>query len=106
MRYLALATLAAATAALAAPALAQTVEELTVTGHAPGNERQSISRAVSFADLDLTRPGDRPMLRTRIVDTAGHICLKLTQPTPRPPTPGRPLQATAVRTALADRRVP
>jgi UrcA family protein len=107
MRYLTLATLAAATAVLAgAPALAQpTLEELTVTGHALRNERMSISRAVSFADLDLTRPADRRMLRMRISDTAGDVCEELNEPPPSAANIGRSCQEIARRNAMDQVRV-
>ena len=106
MRHLTLATLAAATAVLAgAPALAQTIEQLTVTGHALRNERMSISRAVSFADLDLTRAADRRMLRMRISDTAGDICEELNEPPPSAANLGRSCQDIARRNAMDQVRV-
>jgi UrcA family protein len=106
MRYLALATLAAAAATLAgAPAFAQTVEELTVTGHSLKNQQLSKSRAVSFADLDLTRPADRQTLRMRVADTAGDVCEELNEPGPTPGNLGRSCQEIATRDALADVKV-
>jgi UrcA family protein len=106
MRYLALATLAAAAATLAgAPAFAQTVEELTVTGHALKNQQLRKSRAVSFADLDLTRPGDRQTLRMRVADTAGDVCEELNEPGPTPGNLGRSCQEIATRNAFADVKV-
>ena len=71
--------LAAAGAVLAgAPALAQTVEELTVTGRmGPDGEPASLSRTVSYADLDLTMSADREVLKSRIRDTARDLCDEL-----------------------------
>jgi len=106
MRYFALATLAAAAATLAsAPAFAQTVEELTVTGHSLRNQQLSKSRAVSFADLDLTRPADRQTLRMRVADTAGDLCEELNEPGPAPGNLGRSCQEIATRNAFADVKV-
>jgi UrcA family protein len=106
MRYLALATLAAAAATLAgAPAFAQTVEELTITGHSLKNQQLSKSRVVSFADLDLTRPADRQTLRMRVADTAGDVCEELNEPGPTPGNLGRSCQEIAARNAFADVKV-
>ena len=52
MRHLAIAAFTAVAAASAAPALAQSVDELTIYGR-PGDV-QTLSEAVSYADLDLT----------------------------------------------------
>jgi UrcA family protein len=104
MRYLAIATFAAA-ASLAAPAFAQSVEELTVTGHSLRYDRQTLSRAVSFADLDLTRPGDRRMLRARVNDTAGDICEELNEPPPSAANLGRSCQEIARREAMGQVRL-
>lgn len=102
MRHLALATLAAAAVTLAgAPAFAQSVEELTVTGHSMKNDRQVLSRAVSFADLDLTRQADRKMLRSRVSDTAGDVCEELNEPGPSAANLGRSCQEIAMRDAFA-----
>jgi UrcA family protein len=106
MRYLALATLAAAAATLAsAPAFAQSVEELTVTGHGLRNHELSKSRVVSFADLDLTRPADRQTLRMRVADTAGDVCEELNEPGPTPGNLGRSCQEIATRNGFADVKV-
>jgi len=106
MRYLALATLAAAAATLAgAPAFAQTVEELTITGHALKNQQLSKSRVVSFADLDLTNPRDRQTLRMRVADTAGDVCEELNEPGPTPGNLGRSCQEIATRNGFADVKV-
>jgi UrcA family protein len=106
MRNLALVTLAAAAATVAGlPAFAQTVEELTVTGHSLRNQQISKSRVVSFADLDLTRPADRQTLRMRVADTAGDLCEELNEPGPTPGNLGRSCQEIATRSALADVKV-
>lgn len=71
--------LAAGAAGLAAPASAQTVEELVVTGRLeriPGSA-QSLSRPVSYADLDLSREADRKIFRQRVSLTARWLCDKL-----------------------------
>jgi UrcA family protein len=106
MRYLTLATLAAAAATLAgAPAFAQTVEELTVTGHSLRDQQMTRSRAVSFADLDLNRPADRQNLRMRVAHTAADLCQELNEPGPSPANLGRSCQEIATRNALADVKV-
>jgi UrcA family protein len=74
-----LAVLLAGAAGLAAPASAQTVEELVVTGRlerVPGTA-QSLSRPVSYADLDLSREADRKIFRQRVSLTARWLCDKL-----------------------------
>jgi UrcA family protein len=105
MRHLTLATLAAAAALAGAPAFAQTVEELTVTGHALKNQQMSKSRAVSFADLDLTRPADRQKLGVRVADTASDLCQELNEPGPGPGTLGRSCQEIATKDALMQVKV-
>ena len=68
----------AMTCAAAAPALAQTVEELTVVGHrGPDGRANTLSRAVDISDLDLrTRYGVRAM-QARIRYTARALCEEL-----------------------------
>lgn len=69
----------AGAAALVTPAAAQTVEELVVTGkleRVPGNA-QSLSRPVSYADLDLSREADRKIFKQRVSLTARWLCDKL-----------------------------
>lgn len=102
MRHLALilALAAAAGFAVAAPAGAQTVEELTVTGHGPLERPQAITEAVSFADLDLTYAGDREVLLRRVNTTAGRICDRLNEPRPAPGNLGKSCQDIAVRGAM------
>jgi UrcA family protein len=98
---------AVAAATLAgAPAFAQrTLEEVTVTGHSPQNEQMSKSRAVSFADLDLTRKADRETLRMRVADTAANLCEELNEPGPSAANLGRSCQEIATRNAFADVKV-
>lgn len=66
---------AAGVALLAGPSNAQTVEELTITGHL-GDVAQ-LSQAVNYADLDLTTKAGEDMLKTRIKDTAKDLCRRL-----------------------------
>jgi UrcA family protein len=106
MRYLTLATLAAAATLAGAPAFAQTpLEEVTITGHALRGQQMSKSRAVSFADLDLTRPADRRMLRMRVTNTAGDLCQELNEPAPSASNLGRSCQEIATRNAMVDVKV-
>jgi UrcA family protein len=105
MRYLTLAASAAAAVLVGAPAFAQSVEELTVTGHASRNHRDSISRIVSFADLDLTRQSDRRMLRARVNDAASDVCEELNEPPPAPGNLGRSCQEIARRDAVGQVRL-
>ncbi|HEX2817508.1 MAG TPA: UrcA family protein [Phenylobacterium sp.] len=101
MRLSALATLTAAAALVcAAPAFAQTVDELTVTGHLNTSRLQSLTERVSFADLDLTRHADREALRLRVNDAARRVCTQLNQDSPNPANMGRSCQEVAVRGAL------
>jgi UrcA family protein len=73
-----LAAVLAAAGLMATPAMAQTVEELTVTARiGPDGEPQALSRAVSFADLDLTTPEGKQALKRRIADTAFDLCRDL-----------------------------
>jgi UrcA family protein len=76
-----LAGLAAAGLALAAvPALAQTVEELTVVGsYGPDGRPQTISRIVDISDLDLRSDTGVDVMKMRIRDTARDICRDLTR---------------------------
>lgn len=64
--------------ALAAPAFAQTAEEVTVFGrYGAGGELRSLSQAVSFADLDLGTKAGQDILHHRISLTARYLCDKL-----------------------------
>ena len=80
MRNFALITAAALMAGLAAaPAVqAQTyVDEVIVEGPYGREGPRSLSRVVSFADLDLTTPEGREVLRLRVHETAGDLCRTL-----------------------------
>jgi UrcA family protein len=90
----------AAALACAAPALAQSVEELTVTGHVPGQRVRSLSEAVSFADLDLTYAADRDRLRVRVNNAARRVCTQLNQDAPNAANLGHSCQEVAVRNAM------
>lgn len=74
-----LAGLAAAGLAMAAaPALSQTLEELTVVGsYGPDGQPQTISRIVDISDLDLRSDAGVDVMRMRIRDTARDICNEL-----------------------------
>jgi UrcA family protein len=102
MRYPALATLTAAAALIGAPALAQNLDELTVTGHGP--RAQSLSEAVSYADLDLTRRADRATLQRRVSDTAGRLCNELNQDPASRHNMGKSCKDVAMRDAMGQVR--
>jgi UrcA family protein len=102
MRYLALATLTATAALVAAPALAQNIDELTVTGHGP--RAQSLSEAVSYADLDLNLRADRATLQRRVSDTAGRLCDQLNQDPASRHNMGKSCKDIAVRDAMGQVR--
>lgn len=68
-------------AAAATPAAAQVVEEITVMGRmGPDGRPTSLSRTVSYRDLDLTTPYGEEELRRRIRDTARDLCSELGEP--------------------------
>jgi len=94
-----------AAAALAAPACAQTVEELTVTGHTLRNAPQSLSETVSYADLDLTQKSQRAILERRVSDAAGRICDRLNEARPGAANLGHSCQEVAVRNASDQMRL-
>jgi UrcA family protein len=102
MRYLALATFTAAAALSAAPALAQDIDTLTVTGHGP--RAQSLSEAVSYADLDLTLRADRATLQRRVSDTAGRLCDELNQDPATHHNMGKSCKDVAIRDAMGQVR--
>lgn len=104
MRHLVLTLAALAGLAAAAPALSQTVEELTVTGHSLRYRPQSLSETVSYADLDLNYARDRQTLRMRVNDTAGRICDRLNEARPSPGNLGHSCQEVAVRDAMGQVR--
>jgi len=72
------AALIAGAAVVAVPAVAQTVEELTVTGRqGVGPNTRSISAVVSYHDLDLTTESGRAVLDQRVRATAQDLCRRL-----------------------------
>jgi UrcA family protein len=95
----ALAAAGLAATALAVPALAQTVDELIVTGHTLRNSPQSLSETVSYADLDLSQASQRKILLRRVSDAAGRICDRLNEPRPGRTNLGHSCQDVAVRGA-------
>ena len=104
MRHLALTLAAAAGLAAAAPASAQTVEELTVTGRTLLNRPQSLSEVVSYADLNLSSARDRQVLVRRVNTTAGRICDRLNEAPPSAGNLGHSCQEVAVRNAMSQIR--
>jgi UrcA family protein len=77
-RRLALALAATGLAFAAAPALAQTVDEVTVVGHlAPDGRPDTISRAVDISDLDLRYDTDVREMQSRVRYTARALCEEL-----------------------------
>jgi UrcA family protein len=74
-----LAGLAAAGLAMAAaPALSQTLDELTVVGaYGPDGQPQTLSRIVDISDLDLRSDAGVDAMKMRIRDTARDICTEL-----------------------------
>jgi len=105
MRLAPSAALLAAGLALAVPAAAQTVEELTVTGHTLRNSPQSLSETVSYSDLDLTQANQRAILEMRVKDAAGRVCDQLNEPRPSPGNLGHSCQEVAVRGASDQMRL-
>jgi UrcA family protein len=103
MRHLAIATLAVVAAASAAPAFAQSVDELTIYGR-PG-DAQTLSEAVSYSDLDLTYADDRAVLRHRVNDTARRLCRELNSDDASFGNLGRSCQDIAVRDAMRQMKV-
>lgn len=98
MRHPALATLAAAALCAAAPALAQPIDEVTVTGHGP--HAMSLSDTVSYADLDLNLRADRDHLLRRVSDTAERLCSELNQDPASFHNMGKSCQDVAIRGAM------
>jgi len=105
MRHLALSLAAAAAFAAGAPAVAQTLEELTVTGHALRYQPQSLSETVSYADLDLTSRRDRHRLAERVNMTAQRLCDRLNEPPPSPGNLGHSCEEIAIRDAMGQVRL-
>lgn len=97
-----LAALALAGASAAIPALAQPADEdITVTGRFGSDaQAQSLSQAVSYADLDLSLKADRDTLRQRVSLTARYLCHRLGETDNGPPIVPS-CETGAVRDAMA-----
>jgi UrcA family protein len=97
-KVLLLAAAAAAALASLVPAVAQAAApEVTVTGrYGVGRETRSLTRSVSYADLDLATPAGRAALRQRVRQTARELCSQLSGRAP----PGTPMVRTCVRDAV------
>jgi UrcA family protein len=77
-RRLAMAAAAAGLAFAAAPALAQTVDELTVVGRiGPDGQPNTLSRIVEIADLDLRSDADVREMQRRVRGAARGLCEEL-----------------------------
>jgi UrcA family protein len=89
--------------AMGAPAMAQSApEEIIVTGRygTVPDSVQSLSQAVSYADLDLSTDAGKSQLRKRLNLTARYLCDKLGEPaTATPPAPS--CRAAAVDDAMS-----
>lgn len=108
MRTLILALVAGASlAAATTSALAQPVDELTVTGqwNGRGEPPASLSRVVDYGDLDLRNVADQTELRRRISATARDICDQLGQEQPNHLNLGHSCQERAVAGAMDQVRV-
>jgi UrcA family protein len=106
MRHSALAAASGLAALLlAVPALAQTLDELTITGRSLGLRPQSLSERVSYADLDLTQTAGRNTLSHRINAAAGRVCDQLNEARPSAANLGHSCQETAVRGATPQMRL-
>jgi UrcA family protein len=66
-----------AAAAVSAPAHAQYVDEVVVTGPVSRDGPSRLSQRVSYADLDLATYAGQEVLRLRIRDTARGLCRAL-----------------------------
>jgi UrcA family protein len=66
-----------AAAVAAAPAQAQYVDEVVVTGPVNRDGPSRLSQRVSYADLDLATYAGQEVLRLRIRDTARDLCRAL-----------------------------
>jgi len=94
--------------AAAAPALAQsTVDELTVTGqwNGRGGPPATLSRVVTFDDLDLRNGADQAVLRDRVTRAAADVCDELGQDRPNHTNLGRSCQDMAVAGAMDQVRI-
>ncbi|HEX5379372.1 MAG TPA: UrcA family protein, partial [Phenylobacterium sp.] len=104
MRILPLLSLAAALTVASAPAFAQAVEELVITGHSRGERPTSASQTVSYADLNLTQAADRDTLKHRIVAAAKDVCRQIGEEAPLRGNLGKSCQDNAIRDAMVDVR--
>ena len=96
-RRLAMAAAAAGLAFAAVPALAQTVDELTVVGRiGPDGRPNTLSRTVDIADLDLRYDADVREMQKRVRYTARALCDELGE------TGGRGLTPSCVDAAVRD----
>lgn len=85
-------------AALAAPVLAQSVDELTITGRYGSMDNvRELSRVVTYSDLDLTTPAGVDGLKFRVKDTARGLCAELGES-----GSGGPLVPSCERQAIND----
>lgn len=62
------------------PVFAQSVRELTVTGRYGTETPRSLSRVVSYRDLNLASKAGADALKLRINDTAKDLCRELGEP--------------------------
>jgi UrcA family protein len=106
LKHPAFALIALAGAAAAAPALAQTtVDEVTVVGRFGADGRPlTLSRVVSYADLDITTYAGQTELRRRINLTARDVCRELGESRDRTNL-GKSCEEMAIRDAVEQMRV-
>jgi UrcA family protein len=102
MRKILIAGAAISAFAAAAPAVAQpTVGEVTVTGAWYEDGRPvSLSRPVSYADLDLRYQRDQDILRQRVNATARSLCDELGENRPDHTNLGKSCEVRAVNDAM------
>lgn len=99
MRDLMLAAAIAAVTTVSIPAFAQArVAEITVTGHWR-EPPQSMSKTVSYADLDLREHAARKTLEHRVHAAAQEVCDKLGEKRPHHTSLGRSCQERAIHDA-------
>ena len=100
----------AGAAAIAAPAVAQeyyyepTVAEVVVTPLYDRDGRTTVSRAVSYADLDLTTYGGQQILKQRVRATARDICRELERGATGPMSSRGSCETDAIRGARSQMR--
>jgi UrcA family protein len=106
-KFLIAAGVAALAAAAGAPAFAQSVDELTVTGqwNGRGEPPAHLSRVVTYDDLDLRNAGDQAELRHRVSVTARQICDELGQDRPNAQNLGHSCQDQAVSDAMSQVKI-